>query len=138
VDDRFRLVSGNGGKRPQKGSNPASDQKTTGNKSRQQRSEAGTAKSGTFKVGPQSFQMQLTNVHPDMDADAITEYIRERDPTIKPANIVDKSSVGWDAKRYLLTFDAVYYDKVMCPDFWPSKIYYKQWYAPRDKNKPAS
>ena len=135
VDDQFTVISGNGGKRPFKGSNPNNNGQSAGNKPKQQHGKAGTAKSGTFKVGPQSFQMQLTNVHPDMDAEAIKEYIRERDPTIKATNIEDKSSDGWETKRYLLTFDAQFYEKVLCSDFWPNKIYYKQWFAPREKNK---
>ena len=82
--------------------------------------------------------MQLTNVHPDMDAESVTEYIKERDPSVTLTNIEDKSSEGWETKRYILTFDAQVFDKVMCPDFWPNKIYYKQWYPHKEKNKRPS
>ena len=88
-----------------------------------------------LKVGPTLFHMQLTNLHPDTDIKAISEYITEKDPSIVPVEVKDTSSEGWETKRFLVSFNFSAYEKVMTSSFWPSKIYFKQWYIARPKKE---
>ena len=47
-------------------------------------------------------------------------------------DIKDTSTDGWDTKRFILTFDTEYFEKVMQTEFWPDRIYFKQWFKPRN------
>ena len=77
--------------------------------------------------------VQLTNVHPDTDIAAIRDYIKDKDATLDPIEVKDTSSVGWQTKRFLVTFASVAEEKVLSSEFWPGKIYYKKWFAPRSR-----
>ena len=100
----------------------------------QPRGTAGTAKDiMSLKAGPQVFHVQLTNVHPDVSAEDLKSYISEKDTSINIVELKDMSSEGWETKRFVVTLQSSAYDSVMCPDFWPSKIYYKQWFKARPK-----
>ena len=105
---------------------------------RRQRSAAGTAvTTGRVMAGPESFQVQLTNVHPSIVVDDIQGFITDKDSSIKALDIRDMSSDGWETKRFVVSFDSEITDTVMKNDFWPARIYYKRWYPPR-QNKPKS
>ena len=130
-NEGFIQIGGpNGDKRVLKGFNGQKKERP------KQKGTAGTAGSvDNLKAGPQKIHVQLTNVHPDTDEEAITTYIRDKDNTIAPTDLQDTSSEGWTTKRFLVTFPATAEDKVLSSDFWPSKIYYKKWFAPRPKWK---
>ena len=99
-----------------------------------QRSTQGTAEGvGHLKAGPETFKVQVTNVHPSITMDTICTYIQEKDAEVKLQDISDTSSHGWETKRFLLTFDQTAFEKVMDPSFWPPKIYYRQWYTAKPK-----
>ena len=82
-------------------------------------------------AGPDNFQVQITNVNPNISVDDIKGYIAKRSSDIAVKDIEDTSSEGWMTKRYLLTFERECYTQVMSDDFWPERIYYKQWFKPR-------
>ncbi len=68
-------------------------------------------------AGPQTFQVQITNVNSELEADDIKEFIVNKEMGIEVINIEDKTSKGWQAKRFLLTFDYKHYEQVMSADF---------------------
>ena len=105
----------------------------------QNRGKAGTSGTqGGLKAGPKEFQVQITNVSQEITEKEIQEYISGIDTKITTKSIKDTSTDGWLTKRFLLTFDCSHFDTVMSTSFWPSKIYFKQWFPARPKPKDSS
>ena len=115
-------------KRPNKGINKGLGKD---NMKPKQARVVGTGESALLRAGPQSFQLQITNVNSDLNEDNIKEYIQSKDVEIQ--GIEDKTSEGWQTKRFLITFDYNHYEKVMATEFWPKKIYYKRWFPAKMK-----
>lgn len=95
-------------------------------KTKKQTSKGGTSESDTLLAGPSKFQVQITNVNSDLNVDDIKTYLRSKET--QAVSIEDKTSPGWETKRYLLTFSYEQFDKVLSADFWPKKIYFKRWF----------
>ena len=51
---------------------------------------------------------------------------------MKLENIQDASTEGWETKRFILTFKAEDKEKVFKGDFWPQRIYFKQWFMRKE------
>ena len=107
-------------KRPNKGTNSANG------KSKKHASMGGTSDSGTLRAGPNTFQIQVTNVNSDLSDDDIKAYLSSK--SVEPVKIEDKTSPGWETKRFLLTLPFDNFENVMSPEFWPKKIYFKRWF----------
>ena len=116
-------------KRPNKGQNRDA-KKPTGNK---QVKIGGTGESNALRAGPSNFQMQITNVNSELGDDDIRSYLSGHG--VNASSIEDTSSDGWETKRFLLTLSMDDYEKVMKPEFWPKKIYFKRWYPARVKQQ---
>ena len=114
-------------KRPNKGSN-----KGAGFSRTKAPRICGTSKTESFKAGPSTIQVQLTNVNSQTTSENIEDYIKSvKDSSVAAVKIEDKSSAGWDTKRYVVTFNYEHLDSVMSPDFWPEEIYIKRWFPAR-------
>ena len=61
-------------------------------------------------------------------------FIESKEEDTKPRQVEDTTSEGWNTRRFLLTFDFKYYDRVMAQDFWPQQIYYKRWFTRKQNN----
>ena len=88
----------------------------------------------TFKGGPLTFRLALTNVDPSADVKSISDYIKKSsNNSISPSSgeVKDESSDGWPTKRFIVTFKRSDYDAVMSPDFWPEGVFYRQWFTPK-------
>ncbi len=83
----------------------------------------GTGDSVLLIDGPQTFQVQITNVNSELKADDLKEFIVNKEMGIEVINIEDKTSERWQTKCFLLTSDYKHYEQVMSADFWPKKIY---------------
>ncbi len=94
---------------------------------------ARTGDSVLLIAGPQTFQVQITKVNSELEADDIKEFFVNKEMGIEVINIEDKTSEGWQTKRFLLTFDYKHYEQVVSTDFWPKKIYFRQWFSARVK-----
>ena len=100
-----------------------------------QRGTAGTAADvDTLKAGADLVHMQITNVNPGTSADAIRAYVQEKDGGIQVENIEDASTEGWETKRFVLSFRMCDKDKVFDQNFWPARIYFKQWFMRKDSS----
>ena len=111
------------GKRPNKGSSQV--------KSKPQR-VSGTSESAMLRAGPQSFQVQITNINKEVSEEDIKKYIASvKDGNLQAQKVEDLTSEGWDTKRFVLTFDVCHMDTVMAQDFWPKRIYFKRWFPSR-------
>ncbi len=55
-----------------------------------------------------TFQVQITNVNKELDADSVKEFIDNKELGIEVRNIKDKTSDRWLTKRFLLTFEYKY------------------------------
>ena len=90
----------------------------------------GTAKEDNSLIaGPTQITLQLTNVNPEKTIDDIKHYIANKDETVKPIEVRDASEEGWDTKRFLVTFQAKDFNKVLSNSFWPDRIYFRQWFT---------
>ena len=90
-----------------------------------------------LQAGPTKFTIQITNVNPEKTEDDIKEYINKKENAVQPCEIVDASEEGWDTKRFLITFPIKAFDAVMSGDYWPDRIYFRQWFTrgkPRNKD----
>ena len=136
VADAIRKVAGDhssvrSSQKPQGGINLAAGPSRSRDQSR---GKVGTStNNGGLKAGPKEFQVQITNVNQEITENEIRDYIKGVDNDIVINSIKDTSSEGWQTKRFLLTFDTTHYDNVMSSSFWPSKIYFKQWFPARPK-----
>ncbi len=92
-----------------------------------------TSDSLNLTAGPETFQVQITNLNKELDADSIKEFIDNNKMGIEVSNIEDRTSDGWLTKRYLLTFEYKYYEQVMSNEFWPNLIYFRRWFPARVK-----
>ena len=112
--------------------------KTTGPSGRRPTNKKKGAAGGSdiLTAGPTKFQVQITNVNPNLNDDAIKDYISNKDATINidSVKIDDTSSPEWDTKRFCITFGIEYFDIVMNEDFWPERIYFRQWFP--DRRRP--
>ena len=123
ADDGFKLVT-----------NPKLNRQQRGDQAKRQPRRAGAIKgSSSLKAGPTTFQMQITNVHQSLDAEAIKQYIKETDEEVVPSEVTDTSSHDWETKRFLITFKFEDFEKVMTESFWPEKIYFRQWYPAKKR-----
>ena len=102
-------------------------------KPRPQRIQGTADATGGLKAGPNTFKVQLTNVHSSVTENNLREYIKEKNQEITILNIEDKTSEGWDTKRLIVTFDAEQQGRVMEPSFWPPNIFFRRWFSPRSK-----
>lgn len=99
----------------------------------------GTASASTdLDSGPVRFRMQITNVKPHITAEKIQEYIKSKDASLSDVVVEDRSSEGWDTKRFVLTFDKEAQETVMNPEFWPNGIYFNRWFNPRGYKQKES
>ena len=98
---------------------------------RRRQAFSGSAKGASLTAGPDIFHVQITNVSPQTNEQTIKEYINGQDESVKVNEIKDTTTDGWETKRFILTFDKCYFDKVMENEFWAEGIYYKQWYVDR-------
>ena len=90
----------------------------------------GTAgENNKLTAGPTQMTLQITNVNPEKTEDDIKQYIEKKDNTVKPIEIKDASEEGWDTKRFLVTFHTKDFDKVKADEFWPDRIYFRQWFT---------
>ena len=112
-------------KRPNKGTNRVNNSAT------KKSGKGETSHSDILKGGPETFQVQITNVNSALDAEKIREYITSKDVDV--TKVEDTSSNDWDTKRFLLTFDYSVYDKVMESEFWPKRIFFRRWFPARVK-----
>ena len=113
-------------KRPNKGT-------TKGNSNQPARMlrKGGTSDSDILKGGPDTFQMQITNVNATLDETKIKDYINSKGTEV--TKVEDTSSGDWDTKRFLLTFEFSKYDQVMATEFWPKRIFFRRWFPARVK-----
>ena len=116
-------------KRPNKGSNKGSGKPFP----RKQSSKGGTGESSGLRAGPSSFQLQITNINRELGEEDIKEYLKGKG--VEASRIEDKSSEGWETKRFLLTLQYEHFDTIMKPEFWPSKIYFKRWFPVKEKTQ---
>ena len=128
AEEEFHTVGKNSVKRPNKGTGNSQVKKKTPR-------TGGTAeRSGLLAAGPETFQLQITNVSPSLNSDDIVRYVESKEEDTKPRQVEDTTSEGWNTRRFLLTFDFKYYDRVMAQDFWPQQIYYKRWFTRKQNN----
>ena len=98
------------------------------------RGKAGSGNSSeVLKSGPQTLQVQITNVNPSLGEDQIKDYLKAKDDKVNVLDVTDESSAGWSTKRFVVTFDIAHLEKVLSDEFWPEDIYYKRWYPARRK-----
>ena len=110
-----------GGKRPNKGSSSAKPQRVSG-----------TSDSTLLRAGPTTVQLQITNVSKELTEQDIKDYITAANGgSVQVQSVEDRTSDGWETKRFVLTFEAKYSDTVLSQDFWPKKIYFKRWFPSR-------
>ena len=96
----------------------------------------GTGESNVLKSGPETFQVSINNVNAALDESKIKDYVSGKGLTAQ--NIEDTSSAEWNTKRFLLTFGYDDYEAVMCPEFWPKKIYFRRWFPARAKRQQTT
>ena len=118
-----------GGKRPNKGMNKSAQKTSLVRQSR----IGGTNDSNALRAGPSRFQLQITNVNNELSTGDIKKYMSEKG--VEVVNIEDKSSDGWETKRFLITLLYQDYETVMKADFWPKKIYFKRWFPAKVKQQ---
>lgn len=87
----------------------------------------------SFKGGPMTFKLALTNVDPASEEQSIKDYITHTNKDVSPIQVEDKSTDGWTTKRFIITFKRTDEEKVMTPEFWPEGVYFRQWYSPRSR-----
>lgn len=88
-------------------------------------------RSGDLRSGRPRFQVQITNVNPETDAESLKKFLTNSLDGVAPCNVEDTSSKGFETKRFLITFDQKPYDTVLDPAFWPPRIYFRQFHPPR-------
>ena len=121
-----------GAKRPNKGIN-----KGAGGKKVPTPKICGTKQCGNLKAGPNTIQVQLTNVNSNTSADDIEKFINDTEENISAVKVEDLSAVGWDTKRYIVTFNYEHLQTVVSPDFWPKGIYIKRWFPAKKQQQNA-
>ncbi len=130
----FHQVCHNNGRRPNKGTGSVMVSERSAVMKRQATRTGGTAEdNGTLKADPETFQVQITNVSPSLGHDDIVNYVESKGD-LKPSNIEDIKSDGWNIKRFLLTFEYKHHDVIMAQDFWPRRIYFKRWFRHKQPN----
>lgn len=102
-------------------------------KPRPERIQGTADATGGLKAGPNTFKVQLTNVHSSVTENNLREYVKGKNQEITILNVEDKTSEGWDTKRFIVTFDSEQQGKVMEPSFWPPNIFFRRWFSPRSK-----
>lgn len=112
-----------GGKRPNKGIN-----KGAGAKKSSAPKICGTKQCDNLKAGPNTVQVQITNVNSSTSSGDIEKYISDTEENISALKVEDKSENGWDTKRYVVTFDYKHLQTVISSEFWPKGIYIKRWF----------
>lgn len=90
-----------------------------------------------LKGGRIHFTLQLTNVNPEITVDKVRSYIKKKNENVEIIKIKDTSTDHWPTKRFLVDFKQVDYATVVDPDFWPPKVYYRQ-YFPARQNKTTN
>ena len=122
----YQKVGRDGHRRPDKGSSKG---RLYGGHGLKERGVGGTAGvSNRLTAGPETCQVQITNVNPRLGVDDIKDYIRDQDNGVDPHEIKDTSTEGRGTKRFLITLKFADMDKVMTTAFWPNKIYFKKWF----------
>ena len=102
------------------------------------KSAAGKADAGEeLKGGSDVFHMQITNVHQSITDEKIKAYVRNNDTYVQLQKIEDASSPEWETKRFILTFKAEDKETVLQEDFWPTKIFYRQWFIRKKVAAPS-
>ena len=126
-DVEFQAIGHNNGRRPNKGNGKPQKKRVT-------RTGGTAAEAGGLLAGPETFQVQITNVSPSLSQGDIATYVESKHHGLTASQIEDITSEGWNTKRFLLTFEFKHYDVVMAEDFWPRKIYFKRWFARKQSN----
>ena len=130
-DDDFQTVGPNNNRRPNRGRNKAISGAADKKRSTK---VAGTAdNSSLLLAGPETFQVQITNVSPTLTTTDITNYVEGKVDGVKPSNVEDISSDGWSTKRFLLTFEYKHHELILSQDFWPKRIFFKRWFTNKEK-----
>ena len=139
-DEQFQTVGVNNGKRPNKGKGKnggkvVASKPDTGSGRKKVVRSVGTAEDcGLLSAGPTNFQLQVTNVSPSVGTKDLVEYIENKAEGVKPTEIEDITSEGWNTKRFLLTFEYKHFDIIKAEGFWPKKIYFKRWFPQKQKD----
>ena len=101
------------------------------------RCQKGTAgNSESLKGGSDTFCVQITNVNPAVQADDITKFASNGG--VGALKVEEATTEGWPTKRFRVTFPQNAYDTVMNVEFWPSNVYFRQFFMPRGKGSSRS
>ena len=92
-----------------------------------------TSSKNALRGGADTFMVQVTNVNPAVDVGDIKQHIKDDQLNIVDNDIVvkDETTDGWPTKRFRITLPLKYFDDVMKPEFWPPKVYFRQFYPAR-------
>ena len=130
----FHKVGRNNVRRPNKGAgNVLLGERPAVMKKKDTRTGGTAEDHGVLIAGPDTFQVQITNVSPSLAQEDIVNYVESKGD-LKPSNIEDITSDGWNTKRFLLTFEYKHHDVIMAQDFWPRRIYFKRWFTHKQPN----
>ena len=102
-------------------------------KPNKQTKQGGTGESAFLRAGPSTFQLQVTNVNSDLGVDDIKSYLTGKD--VAAIRVEDNSSENWQTKRFVVTLAYEHYERVMNPEFWPKKIYFKRWFPAKERKQ---
>lgn len=125
-NDTFKTVGPNSGKRPNKGANPKTK--------RPQRTGGTCEELGCLLAGPETFQLQLTNLSPTLGTDDISNYVENKGDDINVLKVEDITSECWNTKRFLVTLEYKYLNTVLSGEFWPKNVYFKRWFTHKKSN----
>lgn len=91
-----------------------------------------------LKGGSDVVRIQITNVHSSITEETIRSYVEKKSEEVKLQTIEDASSPEWETKRFILTFNADDRETIMQDNFWPKKIFYREWFSRRGGGAPKN
>lgn len=103
-------------------------------KNKAQVGKAGDA-SQSFKGGSDTFKVQITNVNQAVNEQDIVQHIGTAKVDASKVKVEDTTTSGWPTKRFLITFARDDFETVMSPEFWPAKVYFRQYFIARGNGR---
>ncbi|ELU09774.1 hypothetical protein CAPTEDRAFT_191605 [Capitella teleta] len=109
---------------------------------RKQRNKEGTAgaqasggasKENCLLGGNETICIQLTNVNPKVTEASINDHVTLQGIDVCKVKVSDTSTDGWLTKRFQVTFPRDMTERVLSTDFWPPKVLFREFFAPKPK-----
>lgn len=103
------------------------------NKEGNAQAQASGGASNGLSGGSNTICVQLTNVNPQAAKETISDHITIQGIDASKVTISDTSTEGWPTKRFLVTVPRDMADKVLATTFWPPKVYFREFFAPKPR-----